>query len=216
MPTPRSESRGAARPGRPLGDEAVLDDLVPGIVTGDEDAYVRLYGLLADSLASFAYRMVRDRGFAEDAVQQAFLELAGNRSGFRGDGVALRAWLYRSVRFSCLDELRRRSRRPEHPTDRLPEVVSEEDPSPGMDPELEEALDQLTPTQRAVVLLRHVEGFDGAEIAEILGMSRVAVYAAGSRAEARLRKLLRPVESQDGPTSQDVKASGRAALGGEE
>lgn len=152
--------------------------------------------------------MVRDRGFAEDAVQQAFLELAAHSGEVRGGGVALRAWLYRSVRFSCLDELRRRRRRPEVPTDELPDRPLGDDP-PG-DPDLEAALGRLTPEQRAVILLRHVDGFDGAEIAGMLGMTRAAVYAAGARAEARLRKLLRPVESAPGPASDPVTSPRRA------
>ncbi|VAV89716.1 hypothetical protein MNBD_ACTINO01-147, partial [hydrothermal vent metagenome] len=94
---------------------------------------------MADRLVSYAFGMLRDRQAAEDAVQQAFLELAGSAPSFRGDGRALRAWMYRAVRFNCLDEVRRRSRRPEQPTSDLPDTVAvDEEIDLGFDPELEE------------------------------------------------------------------------------
>ena len=70
-----------------------------------------------------------------------------------------------------------------------------EDTLPLVDPELEHALSALTPEQQEVLHLKHVEGYDGAEIAEIIDSNRTAVYAMAGRAEARLKKLLTPVES---------------------
>lgn len=179
-----------------------LDALVAGIVARDEGAFATLYDHIADDLASFAYRMLRDRHTAEDAVQQAFLELARSCSNLRGDGRSLRAWLYRSVRFSVLDEVRRRSRRPELPTDEVPELPVSDSPVEGWDPRIEKALAALTPRHRAVLLLRYVEGFEPAEIARILGINRAAAYATSARAEAALRRALGTVESGALPASQ--------------
>ena len=83
-----------------------------------------------------------------------------------GDGRSLRSWLYKSVRFSCLDEIRRRGRRPEDPTDVLPPI---EEWGPELpDPILRDALMQLSERQRTIVLLRHVAGFSVGEIARII------------------------------------------------
>jgi DNA-directed RNA polymerase specialized sigma24 family protein len=49
---------------------------------------------------------------------------------------------------------------------------------------------RLTPNQRTILVLRHVVGMDGNEIADVVGGNRVAVYAAARRAERRLRALL--------------------------
>lgn len=171
-----------------------LDTLVEGVVAGRNASFRSLYDETADGLAGFAYRMLGDRHAAEDAVQQAFLELARSAGRFRGDGRALRAWLYRSVRFSVMDELRRRRRRPEQPAETLPETPVDERADHGWDPSLEAALAALPERQRAVLLLWHVDGFDPAEIAKILGTTRGAVYAASARGEAALRTALR-VES---------------------
>ena len=147
--------------------------------------------------------MLRDRGAAEDAVQQAFLELARAAHTIKGDGASLRAWLYRSVRFSCLDELRRRKRRPEQPTEVLPEhatIVAGDDG----DPALHEALMRLGERHRTILVLRHVVGRSVDDVASILGSNRTAVYAASARAERRLRRELSSVESRLHATSEQI------------
>ena len=173
-----------------------LDALPEGVRRLAPGAFDQLYRLLADGLNSFAYSMLRDRGAAEDAVQQAFLELVKAAPTFRGDGRALRAWLYRSVRFRCLDEVRRRTRHPEVPHAEVPDQSS--GPSPGGGSDLEAALSRLTHQQRAVLFLRHVMGMSGHEVATILGTNRAAVFATAARAERRLRELL----SDEGPPTQ--------------
>ena len=165
-----------------------LDSHVEGVRARDDDAFRVLYNAMADDLVSFAFGMVNDRRTAEDIVQQAFVELVKSAPKFKGDGRALRAWLFKSVRFGCLDEYRRRSRRPEIPHEDLPETPINQDPLiHHLDPDLETALDTLSKRHRTVVLLRHVVGLTGEEIALVIGTSRRAAYAILGRAETRLR-----------------------------
>ncbi len=186
-----------------------LDEVVAGVKARREDAFTAAYHLTASALTSFAFGMLHDRRAAEDAVQQAFLELVQAAPTLRGDGRSLRAWLFRSVRFTCLDELRRRSRHPEHLTASLPEPPALADPSPtgaesGLDPELEHAMGRMTERQRTLLVLKHVVGLSGDEIARIVGGNRAAVYAATARAERRLRALLPAVESAPDAASSSV------------
>ena len=164
-----------------------LDKLVAGVVEHDNQAYSRLYDVLADRLGAFAFGLVNDRQMAEDAVQQAFLELAKAAPQFSGDGRALQAWMYKSVRFTCLDEYRRRSRRPEIPTESLPDQVESDEPD-GYAVELAAAVASLSERQQLLLDLRHVHGLAGEEIAEVLDIARPAAYAALSRAEKSLRR----------------------------
>jgi RNA polymerase sigma-70 factor (ECF subfamily) len=151
--------------------------------------------------------MLRDRGAAEDAVQQAFLELARAAPTIKGDGTSLRAWLYRSVRFRCLDEIRRRKRHPEDPTDHLPDTgVS--DPVNLPDPALQAALMELSDRQRAIVVLRYVLDASFDEIAKVMGSNRTAMYAACARAERSLERHLAAVESSDLAASEQMKGRG--------
>ena len=190
-----------------MSESLKLDELVVGIRGRSEAAFSDVYGLLADSLASFAFSMLRDRHAAEDAVQQAFLELARAAGTIKGDGRSLRAWLFHSVRFTCLDEIRRRGRRPETPTASLPESVDAAATVgvPELDPQLESALAQLTERQRSLLSLRHVVGLSGAETARVMEISRPAAYAAIARAERRLRNLLEGVESMSDVASQSLR-----------
>ena len=168
-----------------------LDPHVAGIRTRSEEAFRAVYDALADDLVSFAFGMLSDRKTAEDVVQQAFVELVRAAPKIKGDGRSLRAWLFKSVRFGCLDEYRRRSRRPEIPHETLPDLAVGQDPlSDHLDPSLEGALNQLSKRHRTVVLLRHVVGLSPEEIAQVIGSSRRATYAVLNRAETKLRSIL--------------------------
>ncbi len=179
-------------------DNASLDALPEGVRRLAPEAFRDLYELLADGLNSFAYSMLRDGSAAEDAVQQAFLELVQAAPTIRGDGRALRAWLFRSVRFRCLDEIRRRERRRETLHAQVPDDLISTVPSPGGEGDLEAAMSQLTHQQRSVLFLRHVMGMSGHEVAVILETNRAAVFATAARAERRLRQLL----AGDGPMAE--------------
>ncbi|MCL1595097.1 MAG: sigma-70 family RNA polymerase sigma factor [Actinomycetia bacterium] len=179
-------------------DPSELDHLVDGIRERSEKAFSDLHRAVANGLMAHAFGMLRDRQAAEDAVQQAFLELAKTAPSFRGDGRALRSWLYRAVRFNCLDEVRRRKRRPEVPTETLPEYEAHGTGiDMNLDPDLEDALRELTELQRNIIILKHVLEFTGDEIADILNTNRAAVYASAARAERKLKKLLGRVRSHD-------------------
>lgn len=166
-----------------------LDAVVRELSTGDPAAFEHLHGLMADRMFRLALRMLTDRQEAEDAVQQAFLELA-RAEETPSNGPKLQAWLYSSIRFTCLDTQRTRNRRPAIPHDEVPETRGEDAYNLGLDPALEAALALLTPDQRLVIHLKHVEQLDGNQIAEIIGSNRVAVYAMAGRAERRMRRYL--------------------------
>lgn len=189
--------------GIPITDDTTRDPLTDRLYDGDPAAFTQLYELMADRMFGFGYRMLRDRGATEDAVQHSFLEFVRARPQLTSIR-SVEAWLFKSMRFTCLDELRRRSRRPESLSDEPPEQVSI-DIVIHPDPALELAMAQLTAEQREVLHLKHVEGYEGAEIAEIIGANRAAVYAMASRAETRLKKLLEAVESKDDRASSPLK-----------
>lgn len=168
-----------------------LDPHVEGIRDRSEDAFRAVYEMTVDDLVSFAFGMLGDRGAAEDVVQQTFVELIRAAPRIKGRGLSLRAWLFRSVRYGCLDEYRRRSRRPEDLRGDLPEPMIEVDPLAGhLDADLEKALASLSRRHRTVVILRHVVGMSGQEIASVMGTTRKAAYAVLNRAEMNLRSAL--------------------------
>src|SRR6059058_2571590 len=110
-------------------------------------------------------RMVGDHATAEDLRQETLMRAW--RSAPREAGApVLRAWLHRTARNLALDELRRRRRREQVAYDDALAVSTT--PSAGDDRRPREALAQLTPHQRLVLLLRFEAGLSLRELAQVL------------------------------------------------
>lgn len=197
--------RTSAEGARTVSLRRIDDELVDGIRERSDRAFSTVYRLVASDLLSFAFGMLHDRAAAEDALQQAFLELARAAPSIEGDGRSLVSWLYRSVRFSCLDELRRRRRHPEDPVETVPDR-GQFDQDTDLDPDLRQALARLNDRHRTIMVLRYVLDASVNDIAAILGTNRTAVYAASARAERHLAKELEAVESASRAASISMRA----------
>ncbi len=169
------------------------------------------FDLLVERYQERAYRIawsiVRDREDARDCAQEAFLRLHESAGTFAGQS-KFSTWFYRILVNCCLDN-RRRGRgwrrllvwrdaaddeRDDDPIERHPAPV--EDPGAHVDEErqlsqLWDAVDGLSPRQRAVVLLQCREGLATKEIAEVLDMSEATVRVHLHRAFASLRRRVR-------------------------
>jgi RNA polymerase sigma-70 factor (ECF subfamily) len=111
----------------------------------------------------------------------------------RFDGRAkFSTWAYRVATNACLDELRRRKRRPVPLDDELHPEQPVEGGDPGHDEQvadrlaLDEALASLTPEFREVIVLRDVAGLDYAAIAETTGLPPGTVRSRIARARGQL------------------------------
>ncbi len=68
--------------------------------------------------------------------------------------------------------------------------------------ELERAIRELPPRQRATLVLRHYAGYEDAAIAEVLDCTQTSVRAYASKGTARLRTLLAPTTHPAGSTHE--------------
>ena len=126
------------------------------------EAVFRVHGA---RLKSLAYGFLGSEQDAEDAVQDAFLKTHRAQAAFANRS-ALHTWVYRVLINTCLDERRRRSRRPALSEDAESAAATE---SPAdMRAALRQAIANLDARQRAVFLLSAVEGLPHAEIAAIV------------------------------------------------
>lgn len=176
-----------------MTDAERIDGLLPELRRQEPGAFTDLYDLMAGPMLSFAHGHLGDRHAAEDVVQETFLRLARQLHRFRGDGRALLAWLYTTVRRACIDQHRRRARRGETLVGSPPAAAIAADQDAvvaSSDPRLDAAMASLTEQQRTAVVLRRVVGLSGDEVADAMGLGRDAVYALCARAEAALRVLL--------------------------
>jgi len=138
---------------------------------GDHDAFAELVRASAARLDAAARLILRDRGLAGDAVQEAFIRAWRNLPGLR-DPDRFDAWLHRLLVRSCIDALRRRRSRPvEVELQPLDSPLIADFASDVVERELiDDALRRLDPTWRAVVVLHFFLGMSLPEAASILGI----------------------------------------------
>ena len=171
---------------------------------GDLEAFNTIVVAYQNQVYGLCLRMLGSPQAAEDAAQEAFISAFRNVGRMRGESV--RPWLLRIASNACIDEHRRRRRRPQVSLD----VASQEDeperplevtdPSAGPEQqalrgELREALQtellSLPSDQRLAVILCDVEGLSYDEIAMTMKSSVGTVKSRISRGRARLRESLR-------------------------
>jgi len=168
--------------------------------------------LVRDNIAwmlALAERILRDRGLAEDAVQEAFMAAFRGLDSFEGRST-LKTWLHRITVNASLSKLRQLKRLAERPIDEyLPEfdrhecriearwtylaplqdVLENDD----LRARVSESIDALPESYRIVLQLRDIEGYDTSEVAELLKISASNVKVRLHRARAALKKLLEPI-----------------------
>ena len=190
----------------------------------DSASFEALIEPYRNELHAHCYRMLGSAHDAEDALQDALLRAWRAMPRFEGRS-SLRTWLYRIATNSCLRLIERRPRRvlpidyggPSDPHDEpaapliesvwvepypdaavadgfaAPEARYEQRES--VELAFVAALQHLPARQRAVLILRDVLGFSGAEVAETLETTSTAVYSALQRAHKTIDEQL-PEHSQ--------------------
>ena len=174
---------------RTLGN---TDDLTLAALAsnGDRDALEVLLRRHYDRVYRVCRRLCHNEADAADAAQDTLLAVTRRIDRFDGRS-AYTTWLYRVTTNTCLDELRRRSRRPV-PTEYLPEGPPGVDPSDRVDQRLllDHALAGLPDDFRVPVVLRDVAGLDYAEIAAVLDIAPGTVRSRIARGRSRLAATL--------------------------
>lgn len=146
----------------------------------------------------YASSLTRDAPGAEDAMQQAFLDLMRGAGTWQGQG-SVRSWLLTLTRNAVYRGARRRAGEPPS-HESLAELAIEA--GWGADPEtladrsltrarVHQALERLDPTQREIILLRDLQELTGPETAQVLGLSLAAMKSRLHRARLALTASLR-------------------------
>lgn len=167
-----------------------------------EEKFIRWYDDYADAIFRHCYYRVFDRERARELLQEAFARCWEYVS--TGHEVANpRALLYRIANNLVIDDARRRAGIPDHsssledlhehgfepaaPHDHLHELVTTD--------EVRQILAALTDDERALILMRYVDGFGPAEIADALGETPNVISVRLHRCVQKCIKLRTPDES---------------------
>jgi RNA polymerase sigma-70 factor (ECF subfamily) len=162
----------------------------------DDAGFERAVLQLKDRVHGYAVLILRDGAEAQDVAQEALVRMWRERARVEDEGA--KTWLLRTAHNLCIDRLRRRRVRGEV-ADGEEVVTWRADDRP--DPErqaaaarlgerIRSALGELSEIDRAVVVLREVEGLSYDEIAAMLGMPLGTLKARLHRARERLRERL--------------------------
>ena len=145
--------------------------LVERARAGDPAAFDALIDRDADRCLGVAYRITRDHGLAEDAVQQALIQAWRELPRLR-DVTRYDMWLQRLLINACYGELRKHRRWKERVTELPLDTAAGADPYRATDDRdaLERAFSRLSPDRRAIFVLHHHAGVPIAGVAEILGL----------------------------------------------
>jgi RNA polymerase sigma-70 factor (ECF subfamily) len=171
--------------------------LLEEIARGDRDAFARFYDLHAALVHTLALRILRERGEAEEVVQDVFVQVWRQAEAYSRERGTPEAWLVTLARSRGIDKLRSRRRRdemvrPADNPDRLPEpAVLESATGPAeARATLGGALADLPDAQRRVLELAYFDGLTQTEIAAHLGEPLGTVKTRVRSALDRLRGAL--------------------------
>lgn len=138
------------------------------------------------ALLATAVLLTGSSAAGEDLLQAALERLMRSWSRIHGDK---EGYLRRTLYHLAVDQWRRRKRRPEVLIDVEPVGQPDSTDALHLRQALVQALAQLPPRQRAVLVLRYWEQCSDAEAAETLGVSLGTVKSTASRGLSRLREL---------------------------
>ena len=172
--------------------------LIERFRSGDKAVFGELVMLYKDRVFNTCYRFLLNREDAEDVAQEVFVEVFQSLRSFRGHS-KLSTWIYRIAVTRSLDEIKKRNRKKRisslgrlvHLDDLVgwlaggaaaDQTVNDKDAMK----EIAQALDTLPENQRVAFTLSKVQGYNNAEIAEIMDTTTVAVESMIYRAKKKL------------------------------
>ncbi len=163
---------------------------------GDIDAFEKIYRHHHQRVYLLCLRMVRDTSQAEDLTQEVFIQLFRKINTFRNDSL-FSTWLYRLTVNQVLMHFRKPVVKRERTTDDgdtpIESVKGTENPSRMAVIDriaLNEAIAQLAPGYRTVLILHDVEGYEHAQISKMLGCAVGTSKSQLHKARLKLRALL--------------------------
>jgi RNA polymerase sigma factor (sigma-70 family) len=170
-------------------------ELVRGLHAREPKARTRVYGDYHAAVYNLCARILGDREEAKDMTQEVFLKAFSTPPAARED-VRLRAWLYKVATNTCLNSIRARRSADPMEAELLP---ARSDPYEQARTAhlIESSLAGMNERYRAALVLKDLHGFEGRELAEVLGVSRPAADVLVHRARASFRRVFTGLAGKD-------------------
>ena len=169
----------------------MLPTLVDQARHGDEEAFGALVRMVGDRCIFIAYRILRDSGLAEDAVQATLVQVWRELPGLR-DANRFEAWVHRILVNACYAEARRSRRVAANVV-----LLETDEPAAGDAylnvhdrDQLDRGFQRLPPEQRAILVFRYALGLTMPEVADHLDIPLGTAKSRLSYATAAIRAAL--------------------------
>ena len=177
------------------------EELIQQVRSGHLDAYRYLVERYQGRVATTVKAMLGETNEAEDVGQETFIRFYKSIHSFRGDS-SVSTYLHRIAVNLSLNELKRRKRflsRFERQDDHHTAASTSRDKLEELENKqlIQQALLNLKPDFRAVVVLRYIEGYSTKETAELLNIPLGTVLSRLSRAQNKLRDFLLPIVNDE-------------------
>lgn len=181
----------------PAATAEVLTALVARVALGDRGAFRALFELSRSSVFGLCLRLLRNRGEAEEVLQDVFVRIWRNAASYRGDRGQPLAWILMIARNRCLEVLRRRGVDDGEWSDEEADAMTDDRPTPEQDAmhaetarSIVECLRALEPAQRQAIELAYYDGLSYAEAAVQLARPVGTVKSQIRRGLIRLKRCL--------------------------
>lgn len=159
------------------------------------ESFEKSAAMFKDQIHAYAFLMLKDGDAARDVAQETLVRLWQNWD--QVDPAAMRAWLMRTTHNLCIDIIRKRKVRSEVDGEKLLSSWPDRNPDPArltasseLSKRIQDSLESLLPQDRAVVVMREVQGMAYNEIARVLGLPLGTLKARLHRAREKLRSKL--------------------------
>ena len=182
---------------RELSDDQIIDAIARQELGALEQFYDR-YGKVAFSLA---YRILGERGAAEDVVQDAFLSVWRQAKSYRKERGSSKTWLMAVVHHRSIDKLR--SNASIGPTVPIEDVPEDFGAQPGVWQQVwsslrgetvRKALERLPAEQKKSIELAYFSGYTQSQIANLMGVPLGTVKGRMRIGLQRLKSILEAPE----------------------
>ncbi|GAB3827525.1 RNA polymerase sigma factor [Pontibacter rugosus] len=176
-----------------LGYQDVNHHVVERCKSGDHKAQYELYKLYAKAMFNVSMRITNDYAEAEDVLQEAFISAFKNMHSYKGDA-SFGSWLKKIVVNAAINAVRKRRSElvplEEKLVAHVPDEVCDEDDGWQLE-QVHRAIQKLPDGYRVVLTLYLLEGYDHAEIGEILSITESTSKSQYSRAKKKLLEIMK-------------------------
>jgi RNA polymerase sigma-70 factor (ECF subfamily) len=171
------------------------NDIAARCMEGDKRAQMQLYQTFYKRIYNSCFRILKDRCEAEDAMQESFLKAFSKLDKYDTQ-IPFEAWIVRIAVNTSIDKLRKN--RPEFVDfneNALPDGIDDDNDemefNEGRIQQIRAAIEHLPDSDRLIVSLYLMEGYDHEEIADILNIRHGTVRVQYMRAKRKMMKFIK-------------------------